>query len=308
MIKRIDEFEKAINENEKDYISINFNEAVMMKTKNGKFNFGFNIQTIMTEHKLVISSLISSKPNDHYVAEEVILDLIENFKILLKIVKKHGDRKNYKEIENMLSRAIYIFDSGYFTDKNIEDMAKFELKTLIMPKQLSRQINNEIRKNNDLKVKIGFRSNKDKITKKDFKRVINGYICPMDEKLELIKVRDKKTRKGHTSTQKSYIHKCFKCLNCSIKDKCAGDKDYKEIQEYMLPAAYEMTNKLLNKRYEKIYAERFHSSEGINGYYKNILGTIHLLGSNKESVQNGIYLINTIYNITRIRNLKGTAY
>ena len=106
MIKRIDEFEKAINENEKDYISINFNEAVMMKTKNGKFNFGFNIQTIMTEHKLVISSLISSKPNDHYVAEEVILDLIENFKILLKIVKKHGDRKNYKEIENMLSRAI----------------------------------------------------------------------------------------------------------------------------------------------------------------------------------------------------------
>lgn len=308
MIKRIDELEKAIGESKNNYVSINFPDAVMMKTKKGKFDFGFNIQTIMTEHKLIISSIVSKEANDHYVAQETITDLIFNFKILLDLIKQYGERKNYKEIERMLSKAIYIFDSGYWTEKNIEDMAKMELKTLIMSKQLSRQINNELRKKQDIKMKIGFKSNKDKITKKDFKRIKNGYSCPMNKKLKLIEVKDIKKQNGSHTNHKNYRHTCFECSSCSLKEECAGEHDFKVINDRMSPAAYEMTNKLLNKRYQDIYAERFHSSEGINGYYKNTTGAIHLLGSDKESVQNGLYLINTMYNITRIRNLKGTAY
>ena len=69
-----------------------------------------------------------------------------------------------------------------------------------------------------------------------------------------------------------------------------------------------MTNKFTQQRYLKIYQERFHVSEGINGYLKNSKGILHLLGSNKVAVKNEVHLRNTMYNLTRMKNLKDTAY
>ena len=69
-----------------------------------------------------------------------------------------------------------------------------------------------------------------------------------------------------------------------------------------------MTNKFTQQKYLDIYKQRFHVSEGINGYLKNTNGILHLLGSNKYSVTNEIHLKNIMYNIARIKNLKDTAY
>jgi hypothetical protein len=69
-----------------------------------------------------------------------------------------------------------------------------------------------------------------------------------------------------------------------------------------------MTNKFTQQKYLISYKERFHVSEGINGYLKNTKGILHLLGSNQHSVTNEMHLKNTMYNLTRIKNLKGTAY
>jgi hypothetical protein len=52
----------------------------------------------MTNNNLVFSSFLSLKPNDFLVLEEVIEDFKETLQIQLELVKKYGERKNYKEI------------------------------------------------------------------------------------------------------------------------------------------------------------------------------------------------------------------
>jgi hypothetical protein len=69
-----------------------------------------------------------------------------------------------------------------------------------------------------------------------------------------------------------------------------------------------MINKFTEQRTLNTYGERFSASEGINGYLKNTHGILHLLGSNKNAVKNEIHLKNTMYNLTRLKSLKDTAY
>ena len=76
--------------------------------------------------------------------------LKENFTILIELQEKYGEIRNYKELQHMLDNAKFICDSGYFTDDNLEYMDKNGLKCLIMPKRLSQEINNELRKKNKI--------------------------------------------------------------------------------------------------------------------------------------------------------------
>ena len=69
-----------------------------------------------------------------------------------------------------------------------------------------------------------------------------------------------------------------------------------------------MTNKFLDKRYTIHYKSRFSRSEGINGFLKGDDGVLKLIGTTKNAVDNEIQLRNTIYNLTRLINLKDTAY
>jgi len=313
IFKRIKEFKRSFNETDKDYICISFPSAVMMPTKKGNFDFGFNIQEIMTENNIIITGLISQKPNDNLIMEELLTELKENFKILLELIEKYGCRRNYKEIKQMLKKAIFVFDSGYFSDNNLESMDKHEINGLIMPKIISRQNNNKLRAQNDLPTKEK-NYNLKKYGKKDFTRVNNGYLCKKGYKLELNKIKpiNSKTnnRKGISDSWKeqSYIHECQACTRCSIKDKCLQISEFKTITDRVSPLKYEMTNKFTQQRYLNIYKERFHISEGINGYLKNTNGILHLIGSNKVAAKNEIQLRNTMYNLTRMKNLKGTAY
>ena len=69
-----------------------------------------------------------------------------------------------------------------------------------------------------------------------------------------------------------------------------------------------MTEKFLNKRYKIHYKVRFSRSEGINGFLKGDNGVLKLIGTTENAVDNEIQLRNTIYNLTRVINLKDTAY
>ena len=55
--------------------------------------------------------------------------------------------------------------------------------------------------------------------------------------------------------------------------------------------------KFTNKRYLKIYSERFGANEQIFGAFKGIIEIIKLLGSNKATAQNHLYIMNTSYNL-----------
>ena len=313
VFKRIKEFKKSFNETDKDYICISFPSAVMMPTKKGNYDFGFNIQEIMIENNIIITGLVSQKPNDNMIMDELLTELKENFKILLELIEKYGCRRNYKEIKKMLKKAIFVFDSGYFSDNNLESLDKHKINGIIMPKTISRQNNNKLRMKNHLPTKEK-NYNLKKYGKKDFIRVKNGYICKNGQKLELIEIKTinskKNNRKGIPDSWKeqSYIHKYPACNQCTIKDNCLENYEFKTITDRASPLKYEMTNKFTHKRYLNIYKERFHISEGINGYLKNTHGILHLLGSNKTAAKNEIHLRNTMYNLTRMKNLKGTAY
>ena len=77
---------------------------------------------------------------------EVILDLKDNFQILTEMIEKYGKRNNLKEIKRLLKEAIFIMDSGYFSDNNLKTAEKYEINTLIMPKAISIEKNHEFRK------------------------------------------------------------------------------------------------------------------------------------------------------------------
>jgi len=312
--KKIKQFKKAFKETDKDIISITFDSAVMMPTKKGNYDFGFNIQEIMSENKIVITGLLLNHPNDNHAIDKVLIELKENFIILRELIEKYGSRRNYKEIEKMLEKAILVFDSGYFSDTNLESLEKHEINGLIMPKIIAKQNNNKIRKENNLPTKGKPKNNK-KFSKKDFTRIKNGYICKNNQKLKLTEIKPIQSRKNKEKgindsnlKEQSYIHKCTACPTCQYKDKCLENSEIKTITDRITPLKYKMINKFTEQRTLNTYGERFSASEGINGYLKNTHGILHLLGSNKNAVKNEIHLKNTMYNLTRLKSLKDTAY
>jgi len=109
IFKRIDEFEKSFSETDKDYICISFPSAVMLPTKKGNYDFGFNLQEIMVEHNIIITGLLLRNPNDNISMDEILSELKENFNLLLELVEKYGCRRNYKEIKKNAGKSHFCF-------------------------------------------------------------------------------------------------------------------------------------------------------------------------------------------------------
>lgn len=309
--KKIPLFTEALKRRKQNYVSIMFPESIMMKTKKGKFDFALNLQQIMLKNKIIFNGVLLDKPNDSRVLEEILIDIQETIEILVDLQKKYGLRRNYKEINSLLERTTFILDSGYFSDHNLEITDKYAINALIMPKIIARQRNNKIREENDLEKKNKNTKNNDKISKKQMKRVNDAYICPFNQKSELLSdnfiIDNERNRRNNIPEHwkdRKYKHK-FNCPeNCPFKNKC----NHQLIVDDISPLKYEMTNKFTNQRYMDMYNERFSESESINGYIKNTAGIFKLLTSDKTSAQKEIYIINMTYNLTRFNNIKGTPY
>jgi len=62
--RKIPEFEAIMEEKDIGYVSITFPSAVMMKTKKGRYDFAFNLQEIITDNDIILTGLLTDKPND----------------------------------------------------------------------------------------------------------------------------------------------------------------------------------------------------------------------------------------------------
>ena len=146
--------------------------------------------------------------------------------------------------------------------------------------------------------------------RKGFKRVKNGYTCPIGRfmrHLEPIKINHRKPHPDDNlpdiCQKKRHIFKTYSCKGCSRSENCI-----KIIEDRISDLIFDMTNKFLDKRYNIHYKSRFSRSEGINGFLKGDDGVLKLIGTTKNAVDNEIQLRNTIYNLTRQVNLTDTAY
>lgn len=303
--KKIPEFEAIMKERDINYVSITFPSAVMMKTKKGRFDFAFNLQEIITENDVVITGLLVNQPNDFKVLPLVMKELEVNFKILVELQQKYGKRRNYKELERMLENARYICDSGYFTDDNLEFMDKHGYKCIIMTKNRAKQINNEIRKEKNIPTKKKKNPIFNHVT-----QVKDGFICRRGFLIELSEFipvnKQKNKRKGVKESWKEhrYIYRCEHCTTCPHSNLC----NFEKVTITTTPLKHDMDNKLCIKEINDDYNERFHHSEFINGNLKGNDGTLLLPGHDKTAVNNVTNILNTLHNIFRHKNLKGTAY
>ena len=105
--------------------------------------------------------------------------------------------------------------------------------------------------------------------------------------------------------EKRYIFECKSCTECPNIESY----EHKRIEERITPLQYNMIEKFTNKKYSKMYKDRFAISEGINGFIKSTNGVFKLISSHKKKQQIMKYCYKTQYiNIIRTINLKGTAY
>ena len=219
--------------------------------------------------------------------------------------REFGERRNYREIEKRIREHILIADSGYFSTENLYYLFINKINALIMPKKLSEDHNNKLRSENGIEEK-----RKDSSIK-GFERVKNGYICPDKRFMRLIKVKTVKHRKPHPDDglpdnckEKRYYFETYSCKGCSNIETCK----HKTLVIKSTDLNFEMTEQFLDKRRNIHYKSRFSISEGINGFLKGDNGVLKLIGTTDNAVNNEIQLRNTIYNLTRLINLKDTVY
>ncbi len=305
IFNKLDIYSTILNERNIGSVSVSFPEACWMKTKKGIYDFAFNLQEIMTENHIILTGMLLTQSNDWKTIKEVLKNIYETIDLFIKMQREFGERRNYSEIQKRIREHILIADSGYFSTENLYHLFINKINALVMPKKLSEDHNNSLRREN------GYKEKRKKSTKKDFIRVKNGYICPFGRFMRLVEVKKVKRWKPHKEDTfpdicktKKYIFKTYSCKGCPNIENCKHQRLVIHISDLI----YEMTEKFLNKRYKIHYKARFSRSEGINGFLKGDNGVLKLIGTTENAVNNEIQLRNTIYNLTRLINLKDTAY
>ena len=115
---KLDEFKEALVDANKNYVSINFPEAVKIHTKRGKWDMGLNLQEVLTSNSLVLTGLLQRKPNDQGALKDIEQELFKNYLLLKKIQKEYGERRNYRELEKIFNESKIHCDSGYDGEEN----------------------------------------------------------------------------------------------------------------------------------------------------------------------------------------------
>lgn len=302
---KLDIYSTIINKRNIGSVSVSFPEACWMKTKKGIYDFAFNLQEIMTENHIILAGILLTQSNDWKTIKDVLKNIYEIINLFIEMQREFGERRNYSEIRKRIREHILIADSGYFSTENLYHLFINKINALVMPKKLSEDHNNSLRREN------GYKEKRKKSTKKDFIRVKNGYICPFGRFMRLVEVKKVKRWKLHKEDNlpdicktKKYIFKTYSCKGCPNIENCK----HKRLVIHISDLIYEMTEKFLNKRYKIHYKAYFSRSKGINGFLKGDNGVLKLIGTTENAVNNEIQLRNTIYNLTRLINLKDTVY
>ena len=164
IFSKLDIYTKILNEREIGSVSISFPEACWMKTKKGIYDFAFNLQEIMTENHIILTGMLLTQSNDWKTIKDVLKNIYETIDLFIEMQREFGERRNYSEIRKRIREHILIADSGYFSTENLYDLFINKINALVMPKKLSEDHNNSLRREN------GYKEKRKKSTKKDFKK------------------------------------------------------------------------------------------------------------------------------------------
>ena len=311
----IDELELAIGKSNKDYVSVSFPDARMMKTKKGSYDFALNLQSIMAKHQILITGVLLQKPNDSNVLDEVLKELKVSFEILKELAEKYGSYDNLDkfDFEILIDYATFICDAGYFSNDNIEIADFNDLDFIVMSKQIARQNNNKNRERWNLQLKDGKNNKKkDNVSKKQCIRIVDAYVCPFERLIEFDSyklINGKYNKQSHiTGDLREYSFKfsCKDCSGCPFVEKYGEKCNCAEIEDRISMFMYKITNEFAEGKYNDIYKERLPNSECINGFHKTKDSILKLLCRDLTANQNEMTLRNLLYNIKRLKDLKGT--
>lgn len=315
--KNLDELEQAINENTKDYVSISFHDAVMLKSKKNSYEFGLNLQEIMTNQRILVTGILVRKANDSDVLIDVLNELKLSFEILKELNMKYGKMENDElfDFENLLDHAIFICDAGYFTKENIETACFNDMEVVIMSRQIARQ-NNNLKREKWLKNLEKAKKNlkKDDVSKKLCIKIVNAFVCPFERLIELTgeprllenEYNKRKEIQGEL-LRYEFTYRCKDCSGCPFVEKYGKKCKCAEIIEEQSEFEFEMTNAFANGEYDTIYKKRMANSECINGFHKKKTSCLYLLCRDFTANINEMVFRNLLFNLIRLRNLKDSV-
>ena len=107
------------------------------------------------------------------------------------------------------------------------------------------------------------------------------------------------------------IHKfkfeCQDCSGCPFVEKYGHKCKCSTIVEELSLFEYFITNGFANGDYNDLYKDRIANSECINGFHKRKTGILYLLCRDFTANKIEMILRNLLYNLIRLRNLKGTV-
>jgi len=255
-------------------LSIIFPESVYFKTKKQNFDFGFNLQAVMTDKHLIFTSILLAQANDQKVFEDIFNQIKRTLCIFLEMQCMYGTITNFLFFINAFLNIIIVADAGYFTVKNLYFVFIKRINAVIMPNTEARKANDKLRAQNGKNKKEP--SQKDKF----FKRVKGGYSCKNKRFLKLMDIIGIKHRKSENNDlpnvciTKRHIYKRKHCEDCPFFDECP-----KKVED-RIPFLFRwMTEKFLDLRHRVHYSLRFSRSEGVNGFHKNDDGIIKFVGT-----------------------------
>ena len=127
LYKRIDEFEQAIENSNKDFVSITYPNAPLIPTKKGKWEFTKNLQMAVTDNNVIIGSIFTNEPDYSKALEKLLPELKKNFEMLVELQKKYGTRRNYTELENLLKQAMIIWIQVMIPKQTLYSYIKMKL-------------------------------------------------------------------------------------------------------------------------------------------------------------------------------------
>ena len=174
IFNKLDIYSTILNERNIGSVSVSFPEACWMKTKKGIYDFAFNLQEIMTENHIILTGMLLTQSNDWKTIKEVLKNIYETIDLFIKMQREFGERRNYSEIQKRIREHILIADSGYFSTENLYHLFINKINALVMPKKLSEDHNNSLRREN------GYKEKRKKSTK--FARQKSTFLKPIHAK------------------------------------------------------------------------------------------------------------------------------
>ena len=91
--ERLDRIQKILDETCSKSVAIAFPEGVVMRSKRGRFDVGFNLQLLMLQNHIALAGYLLRKPNDENVMQTILEELKKDIELFIELMEKYGENK-----------------------------------------------------------------------------------------------------------------------------------------------------------------------------------------------------------------------